>query len=179
VKNARKIALTANLTATAVALRFIKHGLMGPLQFINIPGIFALTAGTLLGPLTGFLVSVLIFLTSDFFLGFGPWSIVTSSMCGVIGGIAGLLWRKRATSRVEVLIISFILFLIYDVSTSFLLYIPLMSPMEALIMGIIGLFTPVMGGGLYAVGPITELSSSIVSSILIGKIKGGEIFVKE
>jgi len=168
----RDLTLIANLVASATALRLIKHVLLGPIQFINIPCIFAIISGALFGPIHGLIVGFMIFIVSDVFLGLGLWSIVTSSLCGIIGFISGIIWRNGLPSRVEALITSYFLLLFYDVFSSFLLYLPLMPPFEALITGIVGLFIPVMGGSLYAVGPVTEFSSAFVASIVMLKIGG-------
>jgi len=168
----RKLALAANFAASAVALRFVKHSIVGPIQFINFPCAFTVVAGSLLGPVYGFVVGVLSFIVSDIFLGLGVWTIVTSSLCGLIGVISGLIWNGRKASNVEVLVMSYTLYLMYDILTSFLLYLPLMPPLEAFTIGVLGLFLPVMGGYLYAVGPITEFSSAFITSILVAKING-------
>jgi len=172
VNSSIKLALTANFAASAVALRLFKHSILGPFQFVNFPCAFTVVAGSLLGPIYGFAVGVLSFIVSDVILGLGFWTIVTSMLCGLIGAVSGLIWNGRMASKIEVLVTSYILYLLYDVLSSFLLYLPLMPPLEAFIMGVVGLFLPVMGGYLYAVGPVTEFSSALITSILVTKING-------
>lgn len=168
----KDITLTANLTAAAVALRIIKHTIVGPFQFINFPCAFSVIAGVMLGPLNGLITGILTFTVSDIFLGLGPWTFITSTLAGIIGLISGLIWKTKNLSKTEALILSYLLFLVYDVASSFLLYLPFMPPMKAFIIGIIGLFMPVMGGYLYAIGPITEFSTAMITSIIITKING-------
>ncbi len=168
----RKIALIANMAASAVALRLIKHIIAGPIQFINIPCMFAIISGTIFGPMYGLLVGFLSFIVSDIFLGLGLWSFITSSLCGFIGFLSGIIWKGKCTSKAEVLIISYLLLLMYDILSSTILYLLFMPPLEAFIISIIGLFLPVMGGYLYAVGPITEFSSAFLTSIIIFKVNG-------
>lgn len=168
----KEITLIANLTATAVALRIIKHTIIGPFQFINFPCAFSVIAGIMLGPINGLITGMLTFIVSDIFLGLGPWTFITSTLSGIIGLISGLIWKTKKISKIEVLILSYLLFLIYDITSSFLLYLPFMPPTEAFTIGIIGLFLPIMGGYLYAVGPITEFSTAMITSIIITKING-------
>ena len=170
----RTITLTANLAAAATALRLIKNGAAGPIQFINLPGSFSILAGSMLGPISGFITGVISILTSDIILGAGIWTIMTSTTCGLIGFISGIIWHRRKPSKIEAVTLSYILFLSYDIITSITLYLPFMSPPKALIVGITGLFLPIMGGSMYAIGPITELSSTIITTILLNKFKGEE-----
>lgn len=174
--NTKRIALTANLAAIPVALRIIKHNTIGTIPIINFPVAFALISGALLGPLSGFVVGILSFLVSDIFLGLGYWTIGTSLTCGLIGLISGILWRKRDPCRLELLALTLMLTFTYDILTSILLYALFMPLQEAVIMGLVGLFLPAMGGTLYAMGPIVELSTSILVSILLPKIKGVKIY---
>ncbi|MCS7366788.1 MAG: ECF transporter S component [archaeon YNP-WB-062] len=171
----RQLALTANLAAIPVALRIIKHNIVGAIPIINFPVAFALISGALLGPLNGFIVGLLSFLVSDIFLGLGYWTIFTSLTCGIIGLIGGLMWRGRNPCRLELLAVTLMLTFTYDILTSILLYAIFMPLQEAVIMGLIGLFLPAMGGTLYAMGPIVEVSTAILVSILLPKVRGVRI----
>lgn len=167
----KDIALISNLTAASVALRLVKHIFIGVIPIINFPIIFSIISGAIMGPVNGFLVGVLSFIVSDIFLGMGIWTLITSLSCGLIGFVSGLIWYKRNPCSLEILVLSTILIFIYDILSSILLYLPLMPPIEALILGFIGLFIPVMGGRLYAIGPVVEFSSAMVISLLIPKMR--------
>ncbi|MEM3615088.1 MAG: ECF transporter S component [Candidatus Methanomethylicia archaeon] len=169
--NARTVALTANLAAASVALRLVKHMFIGAIPIINFPAIFAIIAGAISGCVNGFIVGVLSFMVSDVFLGMGVWTIVTSLSCGIIGFMSGLLWCKRKPYILEVMVLSTILIFIYDLLSSILLYLTVMPLREAVIVGFIGLFLPAMGGTLYMIGPIVEISSATVISILIPRLR--------
>ncbi|MCX8169152.1 MAG: ECF transporter S component [Candidatus Methanomethylicia archaeon] len=168
----RDIALISNLTAASVVLRLVKHVFIGVLPIINFPIVFALISGALFGPIYGFLVGFLSFIVSDVFLGMGIWTIITSFSCGFIGLIGGFIWYKRNPCRWELLVLSMIMIFVYDVISSVLLYLTLMPLKEAFIVGLIGLFMPIMGGKLYMVGPVVEFSSAMLISILLPKLRG-------
>ncbi|MEM2452593.1 MAG: ECF transporter S component [Candidatus Methanomethylicia archaeon] len=168
----RDITLISNLTAASVALRLVKHIFIGVMPIINFPIVFSIISGAILGPLNGFLVGALSFIVSDIFLGMGIWTLITSLSCGLIGFLSGLIWYKKNPCSLEILVVSTILILVYDILSSVLLYIPLMPIKEALILGFIGLFIPVMGGTLYAIGPIVEFSSAMIISMLIPRMRG-------
>ncbi|OYT62949.1 MAG: hypothetical protein B6U69_00365 [Thermofilum sp. ex4484_15] len=167
----REIALVAILSSLATTLRLLKNLTLGPLQFINIPLIFAILAGRLIGALGGGIVGATGFLLTDLFLGFGPWSLVNASVNGVIGSVWGLLKGKKITPLVLAACI-YLSALSYDIisSTAFYLIFGL-NLRSALLTGLIGLFIPVYGGGLIGVGPITELSTTVVTLGLIRAIK--------
>lgn len=60
----------------------------------------------------------------------------------------------------------------YDITTSALTYlISGLSPTNALIIGLIGLFIPVEGGWIFGIGPITEFTTSLLTTILITVLK--------
>jgi len=169
--NAKRIALISNLTAASVSLRLLKHVFIGVMPIINFPVVFSILSGALLGPVNGFLVGFLSFIISDVFLGMGIWTFITSLSCGLIGFIAGVIWYRRNPCTIEIIVLSVILIFAYDILSSTLLYIPLMPLREALILGLIGLFMPVMGGTLYMIGPVVEFSSALLTSILIPKVR--------
>lgn len=171
IVNTRTVALTANLAAASVALRLVKHMFIGAIPIINFPAIFAIITGAILGSINGFIVGALSFMVSDVFLGMGTWTMVTSLSCGMIGFISGLIWYKRKPYTLEVMVLSTILIFIYDLLSSILLYITVMPLREAVIVGLIGLFLPAMGGALYMIGPIVEISSAIIISILIPRLR--------
>lgn len=167
-----RIALISILVASAVGFRIVKHTLAGPIQFINLPLVFTIVSGSILGFKAGFTVGSLSFLISDMFLGAGLWTVVDGFMAGLIGGIAGLLWNGRKPEFPQILTISYILAFTYDIATSFILYVLMSIDVRtALLAGFLGLFMPVMGGFLYAVGPITEFLSAFTASLLLLHIR--------
>jgi energy-coupling factor transport system substrate-specific component len=85
------------------------------------------------------------------------------------------MWRGRNPCRLELLAVTLMLTFTYDILTSILLYAIFMPLQEAVIMGLIGLFLPAMGGTLYAMGPIVEVSTAILVSILLPKVRGVKI----
>ncbi len=151
-------------SALAVAARIGKHALVGPLQFVNLPLLFTMLAGMLYGSSVGFGVGFLSFLVSDSILGLGIWTLVDGGLAGAIG----VLWAKlRIKGRVSLFIIAYLSTFLYDISTSWILYMIFgFSPVEAFILGFVGLFLPVAGGGAIAIGPTTEATTSLLLSIL-------------
>lgn len=161
----------AIMTATGAALRLMKHGLIGNIQFVNIPMAFAMLSGYLAGPIEGLVVGLLCFPVSDMFLGVGPWTAVNSSLAALTGFIWGFL--RGCRDRVELFVAAFISELFYDVLSSVaLLLINGVQLQAAFMMGFLGLFLPAGGGFLYLVGPVTEVSTSLLVSFLALKVRG-------
>lgn len=92
--SARDLTLVATLGGLAAA---------GRVLFAPIPGVQPVTvvvaaAGVALGPKRGFAVGALAALASNFFLGQGPhtpWQMLAWGGCGLLGGIAAPLLRRR------------------------------------------------------------------------------------
>ena len=90
----KTLALVATLAAVAAA---------GRVLFAAIPGVqpvtvVAVAAGAALGARAGFGVGALAALVSNFFLGQGPWTpwqMLAWGGCGVVGGLAAPLIRRR------------------------------------------------------------------------------------
>ena len=90
----KTLALVATLAAAAAA---------GRVLFAAIPGVqpvtvIAVAAGAALGARAGFGVGALAALVSNFFLGQGPWTpwqMLAWGGCGVVGGLAAPLIRRR------------------------------------------------------------------------------------
>jgi energy-coupling factor transport system substrate-specific component len=90
----KTLALVATLAAVAAA---------GRVLFAAIPGVqpvtvIAVAAGAALGARAGFGVGALAALVSNFFLGQGPWTpwqMLAWGGCGVVGGLAAPLIRRR------------------------------------------------------------------------------------
>ncbi len=155
-------------SALAVAARVGKHALVGPLQFVNLPLLFTMLAGMLYGSSVGFGVGFLSFLASDSILGLGIWTLID----GVLAGTVGFLWsRLKLGDRILLFIFSYLSVFLYDISTSWILYMIFgFSPVEAFIIGFVGLFLPVAGGGAIAIGPTTEATTSLLLSILAPRL---------
>ena len=155
-------------SALAVAARVGKHALVGPLQFVNLPLLFTMLAGMLYGGSVGFGVGFLSFLASDSILGLGIWTLID----GILAGIVGSLWsRLKLRDRILLFIIAYLSVFLYDILTSWILYMIFgFSPVEAFIIGFIGLFLPVAGGSAIAIGPTTEVTTSLLLSILAPKL---------
>ncbi len=155
-------------SSLGVALRLAKNFLVGPAQFINFPFMMALISSSEGAPV-GLTTGVLGYLLSDLFLGFGPWTVVNSILCGFLGG----LWSHVQTDdSSKIFVLCLISEFVFDVTNSTILYAMLgLKPMEALMVGVIGLFVPVMGGSLIAPGPTTEISTSFCVALLLPKAR--------
>ncbi len=163
----RDLALTALLSSTAVVLRLSKNWALGPVQFVNIPLVFAVVAGRLVGVVGGALVGVLGFLLTDLFLGFGPWSLVDSALNGLIGSLWGVT-RGRRISVPAMAALVYLSAFAYDVLSSTLLYVVFgLSLEKAFLTGLAGLFIPVYGGGLVGVGPVTEATTTVLAVAIL------------
>ena len=168
---ARKIALISALTALAVSLRLAKHAMAGVVQFVNVPLALSMASGLLFGVTTGFGVGLLAFTISDAILGLGPWTPVDAVAAALAGGACGLLSGK-AVQRTEMFVLTFLLTFAYDVATSTILYALFgLNLYYAFIAGIVGLFLPVMGGYLLAVGPVTELLTSLLTIAIVEGVR--------
>ncbi len=92
----RDLTLIATIAGVAAA---------GRLLFAAVPGVqpvtvIVLTAGVALGPRRGFAAGALAALASNFFLGQGvwtPWQMLAWGACGLLGGLAAPLLRRRVT----------------------------------------------------------------------------------
>lgn len=162
----RKIALIATLSSTAVALRLLKHMVLGTVQFINIPLSIAMVSGILFGRAEGLLTGILSFIVSDTIIGLGPWTLVNSLLAGFFGSLWGSLKNHRMEDA-PLFILAFLCTLTYDVTSSFILYLWFgLPPTTALLFSIVGLFLPVYGGWVIGIGPITEISTGILTVAL-------------
>ncbi|MDW8035622.1 MAG: hypothetical protein RMI85_04115 [Candidatus Korarchaeum sp.] len=163
-------------TSLSVFARLAKHLLIGPMQVINLPLIFTMLAGYFDGASVGFIVGFLSFLISDSFLGMGLWTLVDGFIAGLIGSLMGI-FRRVMNAKLKILFVSSYLFtLSYDILTSWLLYMAFgLAPLNALVIGIIGLFLPVSGGNVLAIGPITEALTAISFSLLVVELKRRKI----
>jgi len=170
--NTRKLVLIALLTSLGITLRLMKHLFVGPVQFINFPLVFGLLAGYLFGVRIGFLVGFLTFSISDLIIFPGPWTIVDSSLSALLSGVWGLL--KKIDDRILIFILAYLTTFVYDILSSFILYLLIFgvnNAVVALSISILGLFMPVMGGYLYAVGPVTEFTTSFLFTYLVKELK--------
>ncbi len=166
-----QISLIAILTSLGVTLRLLKHVFVGPLQFINFPLIVTLVAGYIGGKIVGLLVGLLSFFISDLFLSVGPWTIYNS----IVSALLGVTWSliRRINDRIFLFIIAYLSAFVYDIITSILFYLTFLNChlFEAFILAIVGLFLPIMGGYIYCIGPITELSTATLVVLLIRSLE--------
>ncbi len=155
-------------SALAVAARMGKHALLGPLQFVNLPLLFTMLAGMLYGSGVGFGVGFLSFLASDSILGLGIWTLIDGGLAGIIG----VLWsRLKSRDRLLLFVLAYSSVFLYDILTSWILYVIFgFSLVEAFIIGFVGLFLPVAGGGAIAIGPTTEATTSLLLSVLAPRL---------
>ena len=169
----QELSVTAVLSAAAASLRIIKHLIAGPIQFVNIPAVFAIIGGAVFGARIGFLVGLFSFVISDFILGSGPWTAVNSILCGLIGVISSVLWYgETSVSRLEVGATTYLLLFMNDILNSMILYLLLgFSIQQAAIISVVGLFLPIAGGWMFFVGPITEGTTSVLAATLMPEIR--------
>ncbi len=94
-RDPRRIALTGVLVAFTAASRQLIHG-------VEFTPVFALTiaAGRVFGFTTGFAVGSLTMLTSNFFIGHGPWTPFQMLGLGLTGAFAALLPKTRHETAV-------------------------------------------------------------------------------
>ncbi len=156
-------------SALSVGMRLAKHAAFGSFQFINIPLLFSMIAGSLFGFKVGLGVGLVSFLVSDSMLGLGLWTLVDGLVCGIIGG----LWAKvDEEDPLTNFILGYVSAFAYDLTTSWTLYMIVgFSPLDALLVGFVGLFLPVAGGGVFLIGPLTEGSTALALSFILPKMK--------
>ena len=170
VKKSLRISLIAVLTGLGVAFRVSKNAIT-QIQFINIPLAFTMVGGYLGGPLVGGTVGLFTFIISDFVILPGPWTVVDSLLASVIGVLWGSI-RRFVSGRLQIFIAAFFSELLYDIVSSVILYIVIgMDVMKALAIGIVGLFLPVCGGFIFGIGPMTEISTALLSSLVISHLE--------
>jgi len=89
-RDPRRVALTGVLVAFTAASRQLIHG-------VEFTPVFALTiaAGRVFGFTTGFAVGSLTMLTSNFFIGHGPWTPFQMLGLGLTGAFAAALPKTR------------------------------------------------------------------------------------
>lgn len=159
------------MTATAVALRVGKNWGLGPIQFINVSLAFGYSASFMAGPIAGLMVGLLSQLLSDLLIFPGPWTIITSVACGLTS-MGGYLLRRFGGGRGLLIVTLYLLTFLYDVSTSMAGYMLAgYPPLNALVVGLLGLFLPAGGGWLIGVGPTTELITAVITVSLIEVIR--------
>ncbi len=156
-------------SALSVGVRLAKHAAFGSFQFINIPLLFSMLAGALFGFKVGFGVGFVSFLVSDSMLGLGLWTLVDGLICGSIGG----LWAKVEDRDFTInFLLGYLSTFAYDVLTSWILYVMVgFNPVEAFLIGFVGLFLPVAGGGVLLIGPLTESSTALALAFVLPKMR--------
>lgn len=120
-ETAKDVTLVATLGGLAAA---------GRVLFVAIPNVqpvtvIAAASGAALGPRRGFAVGALAALASNFFLGHGPhtpWQMLGWGTCGLIGGLARALVRRRVPFAALCFALGFVFGVPLDVYTW--LYLP-------------------------------------------------------
>lgn len=175
----KRITYIGIMITLAVVLRLMKHYIIGPIQFVNFPAVFTFLGGIILGPLPGMIIGFFSYLISDMTIGLpGPWTVINALLMAIVGLLSGI-FLKRA-SRVGIGVGAFLLLFCFDVLSSWMLYVIVgFNWFYALIIAIIGLFLPAGGGFLYAVGPITEAITILLTLGLMNAIKRNELKLGE
>ena len=168
------ITLTSIMASLAVVLRMIKHSMLGPIQVINLMAVITIITALILGAKSGGAVAIMSYIISDFFLGFGPWTLVNAFFLALVGLTVGFFWHKKPNPQtVEMMIILYMLLFLNDIATStFGLNLWAGVPLDiAFVAGLVGLFLPASGGFLIAIGPVTEFSSALAATLLYPQIQ--------
>jgi energy-coupling factor transport system substrate-specific component len=167
----KKITYTAMLIALAVSLRVIKYSMFGPLQFVNFPAIFTIVGGIVFGPIVGLTVGLSSYLLSDMVLGAGPWTVVNAVFIGMVGLVVGIIWGRKPFNKINKIglgIVVYLLMLGFDIFSSAALYMIWgFSLLWSFIYGILGLFVPAGGGIMIGIGPITEVTTTILTVSIV------------
>lgn len=176
IPRVKRITYTAIVIALAVTLRLIKHSILGLIQFINFPAVFTIVGGSLLGPSSGLVTGIASYIISDIMIGLpGPWTFVNALLMGGVGLLTGLIWGRNNAKKISKLglaVGTYITLLAFDISNSWaLLMLMGFDWFSALIIGIVGLFLPAAGGYLYAVGPITEATTTVLVVTIVSLLK--------
>lgn len=166
----RVTALVSMFTALGVALRVSKN-MITNLQFVNFPLLFAFTAAFLAGPRAGLITGAAIYLFSDLLILPGAWTVTNMLLGGLVAAAFGL--ASRALRHFEQrFVLAFLLCFVFDVASSALLYAVFGVPLlQAVLVGFVGLFSPVMGGYLIGVGPLTEFTTAILAAVIVSKLE--------
>ncbi|AKG38202.1 hypothetical protein MA03_01340 [Infirmifilum uzonense] len=170
----KELSLVAIFVSLSIALRVLKN-LATTVQFVNIPLAFALLASTLYGPHVGFLVGFLSYFLSDLLIFPGIWTLINS----ILAGFTAFLYPHFIYDRkdkVVFFISTFLSIFLFDIFSSVVLYILFgVRLQEAILVSIVGLFLPVMGGYLIGVGPLTEFVTAFLVVALYEGLKRRKI----
>jgi energy-coupling factor transport system ATP-binding protein len=122
---ARELVVIASLCALAVAGRaaFFMLPEFKPVMAVTI------IAGVALGGETGFLVGAVSMLVSNMFFSQGPWTPWQMFAMGIIGFLAGVLYKKGLLARTRCALCSF------GMLCALLIYGGIMNPASALLWG--------------------------------------------
>jgi len=175
------LTLISLLTSLAVTLRLLKHAIVGSFQFINIPLCFVFFSSYYFGFRIASIIGILTFIISDLFLGIGIWSVTNSIIVAILS--LCIVCIRKIKSKTYLFVSFYLLSLAYDITSSLILYIIFgINFYTALIFSIIGLFMPIQGGYVIGIGPLTEISTSLITIFMIygveKRIKIKEIFLK-
>ncbi|MCD6369039.1 MAG: hypothetical protein J7L38_04495 [Thermoproteales archaeon] len=161
MKLSLKVSVIAMLTSLSILFRIAKN-LFTVVQFVNFPLLFAMLGGALYGFHIGFLVGLFSFVVSDLVVGLGAWTFIDGLLAGVIGGSWAMIIKAMDRGGFF-LTVAYLSVLLYDVSSSAGLYMLFgLRPLDALVLGFLGLFSPAYGGYLFGVGVVTELTTSLL-----------------
>lgn len=110
-------------------------GIIGRLAFYMVPQFkptvaIIIISAMALGSQRGFLIGVLTMLISNLFMGMGPWSPWQMFACGVIGFIAGFMYKKESLPKTVVPIC------IFGFIATLLIYGGIMNPASLFMSGI-------------------------------------------
>ena len=165
--------------SVSIASIFIALNVIGRLMLTILPNISPVAPLTMLGgyiggPLAGFLIGFLSMLISDMFIGVGPWTLVTSFFMGLLG-VIGFYIGKFSKDRVIVLVLGYLSVLLYDISTSVILMYSFGVPP---FIAILNLFLPVSILVPYPMGPVHEITSSLLFLALINSLNSyiGDVY---
>ena len=119
---AKEITLTASLVALAVVSRAVFYLLpsVKPIAAVVI------VAAVCLGAERGYIVGVFSAFISNFIFGQGPWTPFQMAALGLVGFLAGIIFKRINHNRVTLAVTGFLLVFIYgaiaDISTLLVIY---------------------------------------------------------
>lgn len=112
--SSKELVLIATLAAVAAAGRV----LFAPVPNVQPVTVVAVVAGVALGPRAGMAVGGLAALVSNFYLGQGaytPWQMLAWGGCGLLGGLAAPLLRRRLPLALTCFVLGFAFDAVMDV----------------------------------------------------------------
>lgn len=157
--NKRSFSFKISFISIIVSLSASSRIVLTIIPNVSLTTPLTILGGMIIGVSGGFLIGFMSMFISDIYIGFGPWTPMTSLSMGLVGGISGLLGRFN--DRILLFLFSYLLTLLYDILSSILTMTIYFGIPPSI--AIINLFIPVFIGGIpYPMGLIHELSTALI-----------------